>query len=62
LTNDPEKVAENADVIYTDVIASMGQEEEREKRLEDFEGYQVNSKIMENAKENAIFMHLPTST
>lgn len=57
VTNDPEKVAENADVIYTDVIASMGKEEEREKRLKDFEGYQVNSKIMENAKENAIFMH-----
>lgn len=55
--NDPMEAASSADVIYTDVIVSMGQEEERKQRLKEFEGYQVNSKLMEKAKENAIFMH-----
>lgn len=57
LVNSPNEAAENADIVYTDVIASMGQEEEREKRLKDFEGYQVNSEVMKQAKDNAIFMH-----
>ncbi len=57
VSNDPEKAVENADVIYTDVIASMGQEDEREKRLRDFEGYQVDEELMEKAKSDAIFMH-----
>lgn len=55
--NKPEKAAEDADIIYTDVIASMGQEEEREQRLKDFEGFQVNQKLMKLAKDDAIFMH-----
>lgn len=55
--SDPEEAAEDADVIYTDVIASMGQEEEREQRLKDFEGYQVDSELMAYAKDDAIFMH-----
>ena len=55
--NDIESGVEEADVVYTDVIASMGQEEERDKRLKDFEGYQVNSDLMARAQEDAIFMH-----
>lgn len=55
--DDPRSAVENADVVYTDVIASMGQEEEREERLNDFEGYQVNSELMDLARDDAIFMH-----
>ncbi|KXA99573.1 ornithine carbamoyltransferase [candidate division MSBL1 archaeon SCGC-AAA261O19] len=57
ILTDPEKAAFNADVIYTDVISSMGQEEEREQRLKDFQGYQVNSELLSMAKEDVIFMH-----
>ena len=57
LYNDPFEGVKNADVIYTDVWASMGQEAEREKRLRDFQGYQVNSKLLENAKNDVIVMH-----
>ncbi len=55
--NDPQEVAEDADVVYTDVIASMGDEDERDKRLKDFEGFQVNQKLMNQAYEDALFMH-----
>ncbi len=54
---DVKKGTKGADIVYTDVIASMGQEEEREKRLSDFEGYQVDPKVMDQAKDDAIFMH-----
>ena len=45
----------NSDIVYTDVWASMGQESQQSKRIEDFKNYQVNEKIIE--KNNAIFMH-----
>lgn len=48
---------EGADVVYTDVWASMGQEEEAKKRQEDFAGYEVNAKLMAKAKKDAIFLH-----
>lgn len=57
ITNDPESAAEDVDVVYTDVIASMGEEEERDQRLKDFQGYQVNQDIMNLTAKNAIFMH-----
>lgn len=57
LMEDPMEAVEGADVVYTDVIVSMGQEEERERKLRDFYGYQVNSELMGNAKDDAIFMH-----
>ncbi|MGC8611308.1 MAG: ornithine carbamoyltransferase [Athalassotoga sp.] len=57
ITNDPEYAAKDADVIYTDVWASMGQESEAEARKKIFAPYQVNSKIMSLAKKTAIFMH-----
>jgi len=57
ITNDPKIAINNADVIYTDVWVSMGQEDEKRKRLKDFQGFQINSKLLANAKKNYIFMH-----
>ena len=57
LTNDPELASKDADLIVTDVWASMGQEEESETRLKDFSGYQVNQNIMQLADKDALFMH-----
>ena len=53
----PEEAAKDADVVYTDVWTSMGQESERRARLEAFQGYQVNGELMALAKPDAIFMH-----
>ena len=47
----------NADVVYTDVWTSMGQEEEKKKRLKDFRDFQVTSKLLDKAKKNVKFMH-----
>ncbi len=57
VTNDPAYAAKDADIIYTDVWASMGQESETETRKKIFAPYQVNAKIMSLAKPTAIFMH-----
>ncbi len=57
ITSDVKNAVKGADVIYTDVWISMGDEEETEKRLHDFANYQVNSELMELANDNAIFMH-----
>ncbi len=54
---DPHKAVTDADVVYTDVWVSMGQETERKRRLRDFKSYQVDSKLLEGAKPDAIFMH-----
>ena len=56
-TNDPYEAVENADAVYTDVWASMGQEEEKENRTKIFAPYQVNKRLMAKAKEEAFFMH-----
>ena len=53
----PEDAVEGADVVYTDVWASMGQEAEREQRARDFSGYQVTPHLMELADPKAVFMH-----
>ncbi len=53
----PEEAAKEADVVYTDVWISMGQEEEAEQRRRDFQGYQINPSLMEIARPGAIFMH-----
>ena len=53
----PSVAVKNADVIYTDVWASMGQEEEQLKRELDFDGYQVNEELLANAKKDVTFMH-----
>lgn len=57
LTDSPAKAAENADIVITDVWASMGQEEEAEKRRIAFKGYQVNDEIMAVAKSDAMVQH-----
>ena len=57
LFRDPVQAVKNADVVYTDVWASMGQEAEQEARAKVFEGYQVNRKLMQHAKPDAIVMH-----
>ena len=57
ITNDPGNAVRDADVIYTDVWTSMGQESERDERLRVFRPYQVNSRLVEMAKEDVIVMH-----
>ncbi|MBQ2676921.1 MAG: ornithine carbamoyltransferase [Clostridia bacterium] len=54
---DPMKAAENADVILTDVWASMGQEEEKAIREKAFAGYQVNAEMMKVANEGCMVLH-----
>jgi ornithine carbamoyltransferase len=57
VTTSIDEAAAGADVIYTDVWASMGQEAEAEKRNRDFSGWIVNGRVMSLAKQEAIFMH-----
>jgi len=57
LTSDAREAATDADVIYTDVWTSMGQEGERELRLEAFQRYQVNEPVMRFARPRALVMH-----
>jgi len=57
LSNDPIEAVREADAIYTDVWASMGQEQEKEKRAQVFASFQVNITLMAQAKPEAIFMH-----
>src|SRR5205085_8998749 len=52
-----EEAAQGADVLYTDVWASMGQEAEREKRLPVFRSYQINRSILRAARPGALVMH-----
>lgn len=55
---DPIKATKNADIIYTDIWVSMGEPElVWAERINDLEGYQVNSRLMKNAKDTTIFMH-----
>ncbi|SNQ62279.1 ornithine carbamoyltransferase [Candidatus Methanoperedens nitratireducens] len=54
---DPVKAAKNADIFYTDVWVSMGDEEEYEQRLRDFKPYQINSKLLEQAKHDVMVLH-----
>ncbi|MBN1188319.1 MAG: ornithine carbamoyltransferase [Dehalococcoidales bacterium] len=56
-TDQPLEAVEYADVVYTDVWTSMGQEEESGKRLQAFAGYRITQEVMDGAKEDAIFMH-----
>lgn len=57
IENDPAKGVHGADVIYTDVWVSMGQEEEAEARLKEYAPYQVNSALLAHAKKDCIVMH-----
>jgi len=57
ITDDPVEAASGADVLYTDVWVSMGDEKEEEKRLRDFYGFQINSDLLSHAKSDCIVLH-----
>lgn len=54
---EPREAVQGADVVYTDVWASMGQEEETAQRLQSFQGYTVDAELLALAKPGALFMH-----
>jgi ornithine carbamoyltransferase len=56
-TSDPHEAVQGADVVYTDVWTSMGQEDESEVRKLAFDGYQVDAALMAAAGPDAVFMH-----
>ena len=57
ISHDPFDAVKNADVIYTDVWASMGQKEEAEERRQKFKNFQVNKKLMDHTGKHTYFMH-----
>ena len=57
VTSNPVEAVKNADVIYTDVWASMGQESEQGKRKQVFEGFQVNQALLKHAAKDVMVMH-----
>jgi ornithine carbamoyltransferase len=57
LTNDPREAATGADVLYTDVWTSMGQDEERERRLADLAGFGLDADLVALGSERAIVLH-----
>jgi ornithine carbamoyltransferase len=58
-TNDPHKAVKNADVIYTDTWVSMGQENEKNKRIADFQGFQINAELLKASPKAKIMHCLP---
>jgi len=57
VVEDPKNAAEGADILYTDVWVSMGEEEEKAKKLKVFQGYQINAALLKTAAKNALVMH-----
>ena len=57
LTTDPREAAANADVVSTDVFASMGKEEEQQQRLRDFAGFKVSRELLSHAKDDVVVLH-----
>lgn len=57
IVHDPIVASDDADVLYTDVWTSMGQEDEKQKRLADFAGFQIGPKTLREAKEDALILH-----
>ncbi|MEX2211064.1 MAG: ornithine carbamoyltransferase [Gaiellaceae bacterium] len=57
VTHDPREAAAGADILYTDVWTSMGQEEERAERLRAFEGFQINAELLSVAAPEAVVLH-----
>jgi ornithine carbamoyltransferase len=57
LTDDPRAALEGADVLYTDVWTSMGQEDERQQRLQDLAGFGIDSELIQQAGDGAIVLH-----
>jgi len=56
-TNDPKEAVKGADVVYTDVWASMGEEDQLEGRLKTFKGFQVNEELLKGAKDDCLVLH-----
>ena len=56
-TNNPKQAMENADAVYTDTWVSMGMEAEKQQRIKDFAGFEVNRELMDIAKPDAMFLH-----
>ena len=56
-TNDPKEAVKGADVVYTDVCASMGEEGQLEGRLKTFKGFQVNEELLKGAKDDCLVLH-----
>lgn len=59
IERDPKKAVENADVLYTDVWVSMGQEAEKEKRIRDFRGYEISMELVKLANDPIIMHCMP---
>ncbi len=57
IVHDPEEAAQNADVLYTDVWASMGEEDKADEKKQAFQGYQINQDLLQVAKPQAYIMH-----
>src|SRR5437016_14593406 len=57
VSHDPVEAAKDADLLYTDVWVSMGDEASKERRMIDFNGYQINSYLLKVAKNDASVMH-----
>jgi ornithine carbamoyltransferase len=57
ILSEPEQAVKDADIIYTDVWVSMGQENEMEKKKKAFDGYQLNKRLLSHAKPDALVMH-----
>ncbi|WIW70033.1 ornithine carbamoyltransferase [Anaerosinus gibii] len=57
VTNDRIEAVKDADIVYTDVWASMGQEAEHDARVKIFQDYQINTELMQHAKADAMVMH-----
>ena len=57
ISHDPQEAIQNADVVYTDVWASMGQKEEALEREKIFSSFQVDEELIENSGQKTLFMH-----
>jgi ornithine carbamoyltransferase len=57
IVENPQEAVKGADILYTDVFVSMGEEAERQRRLKELIGYQLNSKLVKLAKNDVIVMH-----
>ena len=55
--NDPKKAAMNADVIFSDKVVSLNDKVNKAKKIRDFKNFQINSKLMNFAKKDSIFLH-----
>ncbi len=56
-THDPAEAVAEADIVYADTWISMGQEEEKARRIKDFEGFQINAALLRHAPKHALVMH-----